>query len=91
MYYHFCDGRWKPVDKTPAQIAAAKNSAAAKAAKLAATATILTSGETAPAGAGMSATPESAGTPNKDKLRAANLAKLVYEQLSISMKAELEE
>jgi hypothetical protein len=33
----------------------------------------------------------STGAANKDKLGAANLAKLVYEQLSIDMKAELEE
>jgi hypothetical protein len=30
MYYHFRDGHWKPVDKTPAQIAAAKKPAAAQ-------------------------------------------------------------
>jgi hypothetical protein len=42
MYYHLFYGRWKPVDKTPAQIAATKKSAAAKAAKLAAAAALLT-------------------------------------------------
>jgi hypothetical protein len=68
MYYHFCDGCWKPVDKTPTQIAATKKSAAEKAAKLAAVASLLTAGEAAPAGAGMTVTPASTGTPNKDKL-----------------------
>jgi hypothetical protein len=82
MYYHFCDGSWKSVDKTPAQIVAAKKSPAAKAAKLeAATPTV----------AGTTTTPETTGTPNNEKLRAVNLAKLVYEQLSIAVKAELEE
>jgi hypothetical protein len=31
------------------------------------------------------------GAPDTDKLRAANLAKLVFEQLSIAMKAELDD
>jgi hypothetical protein len=27
MYYHYCSGKWKIVDKTPSQITAAKKSA----------------------------------------------------------------
>jgi hypothetical protein len=91
MYYHFRDGRWKPVNKNPAQIAADKKYAAKKASELTAAAALLTAGEATPAVAGMTSTPASTGAPDKDKLRAANLAKLVYEQLSIAMKAELEE
>jgi hypothetical protein len=39
----------------------------------------------------MTVTPASTGTPNKENLTLANLAKLVYEQLSIATKVELEE
>jgi hypothetical protein len=68
MYYHFRDECWKPVDKTPAKIAADKKSAAAKADKLEAAPALLTAHEAAPAGYGMTATPTSTGTHNKDKL-----------------------
>jgi hypothetical protein len=77
MYHHFRNSRWKPVEKNPAQITTAKKSAATKAAKLAAYADLRDAGEP--------------GSPDTDKLRAANLANLFYDQLSISMKAELEE
>jgi hypothetical protein len=83
MYYHFHDGRWKPVDKTQEQISAAKKSAAAKEARLAASA-LLPAGEGGPSVADMTAaTPVSTGAPAMAKLRAVNLIKLVYEQLSI--------
>jgi hypothetical protein len=55
MHYHFRDGRWKPVDKTPAPIASVKKSAA-KAAKLAAAAALLTAEGGDPAVPGMIAT-----------------------------------
>jgi hypothetical protein len=81
MYYHFRDGRLKPVDNTPAQISSAEKSAA-NVAKLAAAA----------AAAGILATaPASTGVPDTNKLRATNFAKIVFEQLNIAMKAELDE
>jgi hypothetical protein len=59
--YHFCDSRWKPVDKTPPQITAAKKSTAANAAKLSAEAALLTVGGGAPAVAGITANLELTG------------------------------
>jgi hypothetical protein len=89
MYYHFRDGHWKPVDKTPAKIAAAKKSSE-KAAKLAAAALMAAAG--GPVVAEVNATaPTSTGAPHTDKLSAAKLAKLVFEQLNIAMKAGLDE
>jgi hypothetical protein len=91
MYYHYCSGKWKVVDKTPAQIADQKKSAAAKAAKVAAAALLAQAAATPSPVAGMTAAfPLPAAVPSQDKLKAANLAKLVIEQLSLAMKAELD-
>jgi hypothetical protein len=91
MYYHFRYGYWNPVDKTPAQIASAKK-AATKAAKLAAAAALLASGGGGPAVAGMTAAAQAltAVAPGVDKLRAVNLAKLVFQQFHIEMESELD-
>jgi hypothetical protein len=43
--YHYRSGRWKVVDKTPAQIAAAKKSATERAAKVAAAALLAEAAE----------------------------------------------
>jgi hypothetical protein len=91
MYYHYRSGKWKVVDKTPAQIAEQKKSAAAKAAKVAAAALIAQSVATPALVAGMTAAlPLPAAAPSQDKLKAANLAKLVMEHISLAMKAELD-
>jgi hypothetical protein len=90
MYYHYRSGKWKVVDKTPTQIAEQKKSAATKAAKIAAAALIAQSVAPPAPVAGMTAAfPLAAAAPDHDKLKAANLAKLVMEQLSIAMQAEL--
>jgi hypothetical protein len=41
MYYHYCSGKWKLVDKTPAQIAATKKTATERAAKVTAAALLI--------------------------------------------------
>jgi hypothetical protein len=90
MYYHYRSGKWKVVDKTPSQIADHKKSAAAKAAKVAAAALLAQAAATPAPVAGMTAAfPLPAAVPSQDKLKAVNLAKLVMEQLSLAMKAEL--
>jgi hypothetical protein len=92
MFYHYHSGKWKVVDKTPAQISDQKKSASVKAAKVAAAA-LLAQAAAAPAPvAGMNAAfPPPAAVPSKDKLKAADLAKLVMEQLlSLAMRAELD-
>jgi hypothetical protein len=81
MYYHYRSGKWKVVDKIPAQIAEQKKSAAAKAAKIASAALIAPYWSTA-------ALTLPAAAPSHDKLTAANLTKFVMEQLSLAMKAE---
>jgi hypothetical protein len=91
MYYHYRSGKWKLVDKTPSQIAEQNKSAAAKASKMAAAALIAQSVAPPAPVAGMTAAfPLPAAAPSHDKLKAANLAKLVMEQLSLAMQAELD-
>jgi predicted exporter len=91
MYYHYRSGKWKVVDKTPAQITEQKKSLAANAAKIAAAALIAQAVATPAPVAGMTAAlPLPAAAPIQDKLKAANLAKQVMEQLSLAMKAELD-
>jgi hypothetical protein len=91
MYYHYRAGKWKVVDKTPAQIVDQKKSAAAKAAKVAAAALLAQAATTPAPVAGMTAAlPLPAAAPSQDKLKAVNLEKLVIEQLSLAMKAELD-
>jgi hypothetical protein len=88
-YYHYRSGKWKVVDKTPAQITEQKKSAAAKAAKIAAAALIAQSVAPPAPLAGMTAAfTLPAAAPSHDKLKAVNLAKLVMEQLSLAMQAE---
>jgi hypothetical protein len=45
MNYHYGSGKWKLVDKTPAQIAAAKKTATERAAKFASAALLVESAE----------------------------------------------
>jgi hypothetical protein len=91
MYNHYRSGKWKLVDKTPAQIAEQKKSEAAKAVKIAAAALIAQAVATHAPVAGMTAAlPLPTAAPSQDKLKAANLVKLVMEQLSLAMKAELD-
>jgi hypothetical protein len=91
MYYHYRSGKWKVVDKTPSQIAEQKKSAEAKAVKVAAAALLAQAAATPTPVAGMTAAfPLPVAAPSQDKLKAANLAKLVMEQLSLTMKAELD-
>jgi hypothetical protein len=91
MYYHYRSGKWKVVDKTPSQISDKKKSAAAKAAKVAAAALLAQAATTPAPVAGMTdALPLPAAAPSQDKLKADNLAKLVMDQLSHTMKAELD-
>jgi hypothetical protein len=91
MYYHYRSGKWKVVDKTPSQIAEQKKSAAAKDSKMAAEALIAQSVAPPAPVAGMTAAfPLPAAAPSHDKLKAVNLAKLVMEQLSLAMQAELD-
>jgi hypothetical protein len=79
------------VDKTPAQIADQKKSAAAKAAKIAAATLIAHSvAPPAPVAGVTAAFPLPAAAPSHDKLKAANIAKLVMEHLSLAMQAELD-
>jgi hypothetical protein len=87
MYYHYRSGKWKVVDKTPAQIAAAKK---ARVANIAAAALADPAPEGAPAAVLTAALPLPTSTPSQDKLKAANLAKLVLEQLNLAMRAEFD-
>jgi hypothetical protein len=87
MYYHYRSGKWKVVDKTPAQIAAAKK---ARVANIAAAALADPAPEGAPATVLTAALPLPISTPSQDKLKAANLAKLVLEQLNLAMRAEFD-
>jgi hypothetical protein len=91
MYYHYRSGKWKVVDKTQAQIAEQKKSAAAKASNIAAAALIAQSvAPPAPVAGMTAASPLPASAPSHDKLKAANLTKLVMEKLSLAMQAELD-
>jgi hypothetical protein len=91
MYYHYRSGKWNVVDKTPAQIAEQKKSAAKKASKIAAAVLIAQSVAPPALVAGVTAAfPLTAAAPSHDKLKAANLAKLVMEKLSLAMQAELD-
>jgi hypothetical protein len=76
-YYHYRSGKWKVVDKTPAQIVAA-------------TALITPVPEGAQAAFLTAALPLPTAPPSQDKLKAANLAKLVLEQLNLAMQAEFD-
>jgi hypothetical protein len=85
--YHYRSGKWKVVDKTPAQIAAAKK---ARVANIAAAALADPAPEGATSAVLTAALPLPISTPSQDKLKAANLAKLVLEQLSLAMRAEFD-
>jgi hypothetical protein len=89
-YCQYRSDKWKVVDKTPAQIAAAKKSAAAGAAKVAAVALIAQAPEGAQAAVLTSALPLRTAPPSQYKLKAANLAKLVLEQINLAMRVELD-
>jgi hypothetical protein len=87
MYCHYRSGKWKVVDKTPAHIAAAKK---AQVANIAATALAYPDPEGAPSAVLTAALPLPISTPSQDKLKAANLAKIVLEQLNLAMRAEFD-
>jgi hypothetical protein len=87
MYYHYGSGKWKVVDKTPSHIAAAKK---ARVANIAAAALADPAPEGAPAAVLTAALPLPISTTSQDKLKAANLAKLVLEQLNLAMRAEFD-
>jgi hypothetical protein len=85
--YHYRSGKWKVVDKTPAQIAAAKKSGVAN---IAASALIAPAPEGAHVAVLTAALPFPTASPSQDKLNAANLAKLVLEQLNLAMRDEFD-
>jgi hypothetical protein len=89
-YYHYRSGKWKVVDKTPAQIAAANKSAAAHAANVASAAPIALTPEGAQSAVLTAALPLPTAPPSQDKLKAANIANLVLEQLNLAMRAEFD-
>jgi hypothetical protein len=74
MYYHYRSGKWKVVDKTPAQIAASKKARVANiaAAALADPALADPAPEGSPAAVLTSALPLTISTPSQDKLKAAS-------------------
>jgi hypothetical protein len=67
MYYHYRSGKWKVVDKTPAQIATAKK---ARVANIAAAALAAPVPEGAPAAVLTASLPLPTATPSQDKLKA---------------------
>jgi hypothetical protein len=75
------------VDKAPAQIAAAKK---ARVANVAAAALIAPAPEGTQSAVLTAALPIPTAPPSKEKLKAANLAKLVLEQLNLAMRAEFD-
>jgi hypothetical protein len=87
MYYHYRSGKWKIVDKKPAQIAAAKK---ARVANIAAASLVAPAPEGSQAAVMTAAQPFPTATPSQDKLKAANIAKLVLEQLNLVMRAEFD-
>jgi hypothetical protein len=87
MYCHYRSGKWKVVDKTPAQIAAAKKS---RVANIAAAALADPAPEGAPSAVMTASLPLPTSTPSQDKLKPANLVKLVLEQLNLAMRAEFD-
>jgi hypothetical protein len=87
MYYHYRSGKWKVVDNTPAQIAAAKKARVANIATAALVAPVPEGAQSAVLTAALSLP---TATPSKDKLKAENLAKLVLEQLNLAMRAEFD-
>jgi hypothetical protein len=87
MYYHYRSGKWKVVDKTPAQIAAAKK---ARVANIATAALVAPDPEGAQAAVLTAALPLPTATTSQDKIKAANLAKLVLEQPNLAMRAEFD-
>jgi hypothetical protein len=87
MYYHYRSGKWKVLNKTPAQITAAKK---ARVANIAAAALVAPAPEGAQAAVLTAALPLPTATPSQEKLKAANLAKLVLEQLNLAMRAEFD-
>jgi hypothetical protein len=87
MYYHYRSGKWKVVDKTLAQIAAAKKS---RVANIAAAALVAPAPEGAQSAVLTDALPLPTDNPSQDKLKAENLAKLVLEQLNLAMRAEFD-
>jgi hypothetical protein len=75
------------VDKTTAQIAAAKKS---RVANIAAAALADPAPEGSPSAVLTAALPLLISTPSQDKIKAANLTKLVLEQLNLEMRAEFD-
>jgi hypothetical protein len=86
-YYHYRSGKWKVLDKTPAQITAAKK---ARVANIAAAALVAPAPEGAQSAVLTAALPLPTATPSPDKLKAANLSKLVLEQINLAMRAEFD-
>jgi hypothetical protein len=86
-YYHYRSGKWKVVDKTPAQITAAKK---ARVANIAAAALVAPAPEGAQAAVLTAALPLPTATPSQEKLKAANLTKIVLEQLNLAMQPEFD-
>jgi hypothetical protein len=90
MCYHYRSGKWKLVDKTHAQTTAANKTATERAAKVAAAELLVEAAEGAQSAGLTDALPLPTYRPSQDKLKAANLAKLVLEQLNLAMQAELD-
>jgi hypothetical protein len=88
MYCHYRSGKWKVVDDTPAQIAASKKSATESAAKVSATALLVEAAEGDHATGLSAALPLPNSRPSQDKLKAANLVKLVLEHPNLDMQSE---
>jgi hypothetical protein len=78
------------VDNTPAQIAATKKYAARRVVKVAAVALLAEPAVGAPSAGLMETLPLPTAAPSQEKLKAETLSKLVFEQLSILTKAELD-
>jgi hypothetical protein len=87
MYYHYRSGKWKVVDKTPAQIAAGNK---ALVANIAAAALVAPAPEGAQSAVLTAALPLPTANPSQDKLKAANIAKLILEQVNLAMRAEFD-
>jgi hypothetical protein len=87
MHYYYRSGKWKLVDNTPIQIDAAKKE---RAEKVEAAALLVDAAEGEPMAGMTAALHLPTVAPNQDKLKSANVSNLVFEQLSIAMKAELD-
>jgi hypothetical protein len=86
-YYHYRSGKWKVVDKTPAQIVAAKK---ARVANIFAAALVALAPEGAQSAVLIAVLPLPTYPPSQDKLKAANLSKLVLEHLNLAMRDEFD-